>query len=102
MIHQNIEVKSGKHRLRKMTKTQVRVEIRDRGWFHGYICGNRVNPAHIADGWHLGMRIDVNDIKQFDTQADDFGTSMAVHTPELGQYPHFYQIIDDTSSQTKR
>lgn len=95
MIHKNIEIKSGKVRLRKMTKTQVRVEIRDHGWFHGFICGNRVNPAHIADGWHLGMRIDLNDVKLFDTQAADFETNLAVHAPELGQYPHFYQIIDE-------
>lgn len=95
MIHKNVEIKSGNVRLRKMTKTQVRVEIRDHGWFHGFICGNRVNPAHIAGGWHLGMRIDANDVKLFDTQASDFETSLTVHTPELGQYPHFYQIIDE-------
>lgn len=95
MIHQMIEVKSGKYRLRKMTKTQVRVEIRDHGWFHGFICGNRVKSAHIADGWHLGTRIDVNDVQLFDTQAADFKTNLVVHTPEFGQYPHFYQIIDE-------
>jgi hypothetical protein len=95
MIHKKIEIKSGNVRLRKMTKTQARVAIRDHGRFHGFICGNRVNPAHIADGWHLGMRIDANDVKLFDTQAADFETSLVIYTPELGQYPHFYQIIDE-------
>jgi len=95
MIHNKIEVQSGKHRLRKMTKTQVRNSIRDEGRFNGFICGNRVHPAHIADGWHLGMRLDVDDIEQFETKVDSFETGLTVYQPELGQYPHYYQIIDD-------
>lgn len=78
-----------------MTKTQVRNSIWDTGSFHGYICGNRVHPKHIADSWHLGMRIDVNDIQQFETQVSDFETSLTVYQPELGRYPHYYQIIDE-------
>lgn len=96
MIHNLIEVKSGKHRLRKMTKTQVKVAIRDTGWFHGYLCGNRVNPSHIADGWNLGLKVDTNDIKQFETMADDFKTNLSVYTPDLGEYPHYYQIINQS------
>lgn len=96
MIHNRIEIKSGEFKLRKMTKTQVRIAIRDTGWFHGFMCGNRVNTSHIAGGWHLGVRIDVNDREQFDVQANDFKSSLVVHTPELGLYPHFYQIIDET------
>lgn len=95
MIHNKIEVKSGACRLRKMTKTQVRKSIRDTGWFHGYICGNRVNPAHIAEGWRLGMRIDMNDIQQFEKQVRDFETSLNMYFPEQGQHPHYYQIIDE-------
>lgn len=94
MNHNKIEVKSGNFRLRKMTKTQVRNTIRDEGGFYGYICGNRVNPAHIADGWYLGMNIDVHDIEQFETQVNNFEMGLTVHQPELGQYPHYYQVID--------
>ncbi|MCC2248916.1 hypothetical protein JUJ52_02955 [Virgibacillus sp. AGTR] len=41
------------------------------------------------------MRIDVNDIQQFETQVSDFETSLTVYQPELGRYPHYYQIIDE-------
>lgn len=95
MIHNKIEVKSGNYQLQKMTKTQVRVAIKGGAPFHGFLCGNRVNPYHIADGWCLGMRIDPKDIDDFEQQVSDFETSLTVYTPELGQYPHFYQILEE-------
>lgn len=95
MIHNNIEVNSGGYRLRKMTKTQVKVAIQDDGYFNGFLCGNRINPKHIASGWHLGSKIEVDNVEDFETRADEFKTGLTVYTPQLGDYPHYYQVIDE-------
>lgn len=94
MKHNEIEITSGTHKLRKMTKTQVRKTIQNEGEFHGFICGNKVNPAHIAEGWHLGSPLDMNDLDEFEKYVDGFATGLVVYTPELGTYPHYYQIIN--------
>lgn len=93
MIHKHIIVKSGPHVLRKMTKTQVIKEIRDAGSWHGFLCGNRVNPAYIAEGWHLGMRADVTSETALRTLCDTFETGLKNDAAELEDYPHFYQIV---------
>ncbi|MGX1195792.1 hypothetical protein [Metabacillus sp. SLBN-84] len=101
--HDKTEIRSGALSFRKLTKTQVRSVIRNSGWFHGYLCGNRVNPSHLADGWNLGMKIDTNDLKQFETMVDDFQTNLSINTPDLGQYPHFYEIVKgDERNDAKR
>lgn len=96
VIHKDIIQKSGDVTLKKFTKTQVRKEIKQNGNFHGYLCGNRVAPSHVADGWHLGVGINCDTIKEFETAVTQFEQSLNVYTPELGSYAHYYQIVDAT------
>lgn len=96
-------VKSGKYHLRKMTKTQVKMRIRDKGVFHGFMCGNKANPFHIADGWYLGMKVDITNIQELEDHVDSLTTSLNVYTPELGRYPHYYLIVsEDEPTGSKR
>lgn len=94
MIHGLHTIKSGKYELQKRTKTQVRNIIRDEGEFNGFICGNKVNPWHIADGWRLGVHINPKTIDQFENSVEKFETGLRVYTPELGEYAHYYRIVN--------
>lgn len=95
MIQGGMLVTSGKYRLQKRTRSQVRAIIRKEGKFDGFMCGNKVNPTHIADGWHLGYRLTVNNLDDFENNVEKFETGLRVYTPELGAYAHFYRIIED-------
>lgn len=99
MIHNEIEIISGKYQLRKMTKTQVKKIIQNNNKFHGFICGNKVNPVHIAEGWHLGAEIDMNDTDEFEKYVKSFETGLVIYTPGLGQYAHYYQIVDSSDEK---
>lgn len=88
-------VRSGKYVLEKKTKTQVRKIINEKGVFKGFICGNKVNPFHLADGWGLGAHIVFENVDEFNEYVERFETGLNVYTPELGTYPHYYQIIEE-------
>lgn len=81
-------------KLVKQTKAQVEATIRKGKHFKGYLCGNKVNPYHINNGWHLGYYIEVDSIDAFRKEVERFETSLWVYTPELGRYPHYYEIVD--------
>lgn len=88
-------VRSGKYLLEKKTKTQVRKIIREEGIFKGFMCGNKVNPYHLADGWGLGTHVVFEDVNEFNKYVENFELGINVYTPELGTYPHYYQIIEE-------
>lgn len=94
MIQNLTIVNSGKYKLQKRTKAQVKKIIREEGKFDGFMCGNRVNPSHIADGWHLGVKIDPKTVDQFEDNVKELETGLNIYTPELGQYAHYYQVLE--------
>lgn len=94
MIHSEILVKSGKHTLQKLTKTQARNEIKKNGSFTGFLCGNRVNPSHIADGWYLGIETTCTTLPAFEQAVDQLELGLRMQGPELGTYAHYYKIVD--------
>lgn len=94
VIHKKILIKSGVHTLQKLTKTQARKIIETTGQFHGYLCGNRVRSAHIADGLKLGVEINETSIKGLDDAVVRFEKSLNEHMQVAGTYAHFYQIVD--------
>lgn len=96
MIHKEILVKSGSHTLQKLTKTQARNEIKNQGSFQGYLCGNRVNPAHIADGWHLGIETTCTTLEAFDQAVAQLERGLGIQGTELGTYAHYYKLVDDS------
>ncbi|WP_078598620.1 hypothetical protein [Evansella clarkii] len=93
-LNQAVILNSGGLTLQKVTKAQVRKVIREKGSFRGFICGNRVNPAHINDGWHLGMQFEAKNVRDFQERVDNFEVGLRVHTQGLGSYAHFYQIVE--------
>ncbi|PAE87745.1 hypothetical protein [Shouchella clausii] len=100
MIYKNIKIKNETYWLRKMTKTQVQNVIREKGYFHGFLCGKNTHPEQIADDWHFGVEIKITDLDTFEQRVEDFKAGHTTHTPGLitytpglGQHPHYYQII---------
>lgn len=92
--HNDIIVQSGEHTLQKHTKPQVKKIIETEGQFKGYLCGNRVNPHHISDGWGLGYYIELDSVEKLESARESFETGLQVYTPDLGSYAHYYRIIN--------
>ena len=86
-------INSGKYNLRKLTRPQVQKVIISENVFNGFMCGNKVNSYHIADGWCLGHAVELTSIDDLNEQIEKMTTSLLVYTPELGSYPHYYQIM---------
>lgn len=93
-MNNKLRIQSGEKLLEKLTKTQVHKHIKETGSFKGYMCGNKVNPAHIADGWHLGFYVECDNIESFNQEFEKFDLGLHVYTPELGTYPHYYRIVE--------
>jgi len=93
----SIIVTSGTHQLRKLTKTQVCAVIRNTGSFDGYMCGNYVNPFHIAAGWHLGCAVAFTNTDEFEKFVEEFNTGLHVYSTELGRYAHYYERIPEAA-----
>lgn len=98
MSHKNIPNKSRHDRLQRMTKEQVKDTIRNKGSFHGYICGSSVKPTHIAQSWNLGEEIYMDDIDTFEAYMLDFESALFHYAPELGPHVNYYQIVDKRTS----
>lgn len=92
----NNTITSGQHKLKKLTKAGVTRLVRDTGWFHGYICGNKVDPKHLSDKRGLSMRVDTNSLVDLQVIIDEFEVELRVFTPELGSGLHYYHIVDYT------
>ena len=82
-----------KRQLKKMTKREVKKQIRETGAFTGYLCGNKVNPFHVNDGWHLGMHVTETSVESLDDTIERFETGLRLHTPQIGTYCHFYKEL---------
>lgn len=91
-------VNSGEYALLKLTKPQVKNIIKRDGLFHGFMCGNNVNPFHIVEGWRLGSEFKVKSIDAFENQIKQLELGLTVYTPELGTYSHYYQIINENGA----
>lgn len=40
--------------------------VREKGIWKGYITPNKINSAHVVDGWHLGSEIEIHSDKNLD------------------------------------
>ena len=45
--------------MQKLNKHTVLKAARDKGYWSGYIAGNKVSEYHIAGGWGLGLEITI-------------------------------------------
>jgi hypothetical protein len=71
----------------KETKTQVKKHLAQGKPWRGYICGNNVNPYHVASLSHCGDYIKVATIEEFEEVLSNF---LYYLEPELGRYASYY------------
>lgn len=53
--------------MEKVNKHTVLKQVRHNGSWNGYIAPNKVNSYHINDGWHIGMKLNIQCDKNFQT-----------------------------------
>ena len=49
--------------MQKVNKHTVLKAARDKGYWSGYIAGNKVNEYHIAGGWNLGYDVEIKAVQ---------------------------------------
>ena len=49
--------------MQKVNKHTVLKAARDKGYWCGYIAGNKVNEYHIAGGWNLGYDVEIKAVQ---------------------------------------
>ena len=52
--------------MQKVNKHTVLKAARDKGYWSGYIAGNKVNEYHIAGGWNLGYDVEIKAVQTED------------------------------------
>lgn len=77
--------------MKKLTRTQVKAILKKEGSWRGYLAGNKVNPFHINDGWHLGQEVVFHSLDEMEKEAEAMLLSLCVYTPELGNRVAFYE-----------
>ena len=97
--HNDVVITSGARTLQKCTRSQVKKIIRETGRFEGYMCGNKANPHHVADGWRLGYHFEVDSEDAFERTRDNFERGLYAHIPELGSYPLLTAEDESTIAQ---
>jgi hypothetical protein len=82
----------------KQIKTQVIKEIKEKGYWEGYLVGNRVMPIHVKGGWHMGCRINRIQFTEFITIEeklrffdDTVKGYLSYLDAELGNGVHYYK-----------
>lgn len=74
----------------KQTKTQVLAEIKKHGQWTGYLAGNKVHPAHVTGGWHLGYYVTVKSKEELE---DRITSMLAYLERELGNGIAFWKEV---------
>ena len=52
--------------MQKVNKHTVLKAARDKGYWCGYISGNKVNEYHISGGWNLGYDVEIKAVQTED------------------------------------
>jgi len=73
---------------KKLTKTQVKSLLKKGKAFEGFIVGNKVNPYHFFNGWHLAFNAKFESVEDLEKTVSNWNYYNANN--ETGMYCHYY------------
>lgn len=74
--------------LKRVHKNKVVSQIKKIGFWSGWIAGNNTHPAHIKEGWGIGVKEEFSSVEQLEKFTEKF---LYYLNPELGRYAAFYE-----------
>lgn len=82
--------RSGKYTFHKLTKTQVKKAIREKGTWTGLLAGNKTSPYHFLEGWCLAHLVTITTLDELERVLSNM---LYYLSPKLGNRIAFFEII---------
>lgn len=79
-----------KKEYKKVSRTIVKKEILENGIFKGFIVGNKVNPSHFFEGWHLATLVEIPSLDDFEKKDN---SALYYLEKELGTDISYYKEL---------
>lgn len=75
---------------RKVTLTQVKKAIKEKGVFNGFAVGNKIHQSHFFNGWCLATNCKFTTIEE----VDNFNNAMMAHMDsKMGDRVAWYEYL---------